>query len=485
LRSSLLSTLLAHRVWTSIATLLRQAVRGMRVAIIFVLFCILCTGFSWVQYRRQGSAAKLIRPLLRVLHGQSSESLVDISPTNDRTILKEVMRRGDTAKAKAGNKDSVEIAWQIRDAGGSVLHDSNEAVRVAEPSSVGKQGDVLAHDKEVFSFQLGADPRQVILGWEHAVRTMHEGEKARVILSPQWAFGSKGAPPIIPPDATLHCELEVLRIIPALSKRFRTIGINESIEAELADSIDSGRSPIAQAVMHTDRSAQHSSNVGAAQGAGVIPLGGTPASEAAQGASVKEDGTTAKYFDSTKHKVDANLRLQGEGTGYEWSESKDSLDIDLPLRGALVSAGTRVSKTDVDVTVRYVAYHLSPHYTCSHPLQGPVIAVVSASMYNHEHSCRPDYIRVGLRGQAPLLEGPLHGKVDAADVAWALVDYDDVRQFRQQALQGVHLNLSKLYASRDFWATVLSVQYLQRQEKHAAAASASSDNYNVEATAEL
>jgi hypothetical protein len=267
-----------------------------------------------------------------------------------------------------------------------VLHDSNGAVRVAEPSSVGKQGDVVAHDKEVFSFQLGADPRQVILGWEHALRTMHEGEKARVILSPQWAFGSKGAPPIIPPDATLHCELEVLRIIPALSKRFRTIGINESIEAELADSIDSGRSPIAQAVMHTDRSAQHSSNVGAAQGAGVIPMGATPASEAAQGASVKEDGTTAKYFDSTKHKVDANLRLQGEGTGYEWSESKDSLDIELPLRGALVSAGTRVSKTDVDVTVRYVAYHLSPHYPCSHPLQGPVIAVVSASMYNHEHS---------------------------------------------------------------------------------------------------
>jgi hypothetical protein len=75
--------------------------------------------------------------------------------------------------------------------------------------------------------------------------------------------------------------------------------------------------------------------------------------------------------------------------------------------------------------------------------------------------------------------------VDAADVAWALVDYDDVRQFRQQALQGVHLSLSKLHASRDFWATVLSVQYLQRQEKHAAAASASSENNNVDATAEL
>jgi hypothetical protein len=349
----------------------------MRVAVIFVLFFILCTGFSWVQYRRQGSAAKLIRPLLRVLHGQSAERFVDISPTKDRTILKEVIRRGDTAKAKAGNKDSVEIAWQIRDAGGSVLHDSNEAV--PEPSSVGKEGDVVAHDKEVFSFQLGAAPRQVILGWEHAVRTMHEGEKARVILSPQWAFGSKGAPPIIPPDATLHCELEVLRIIPALGKRFRTIGANETIEAELADSIDSGRSPIAQAVMHTDRSAQHSSNIGATQGTGAIPMGGAPAFGAI------EDGTTAKYFDSTKHKVDANLRLQGEGTGYEWSESKDSLEIVLPLRGALFNAGTRVSKTDVDVTVRYVAYHLSQHYTCSHPLQGPVIAVVSASMYNHEH----------------------------------------------------------------------------------------------------
>jgi hypothetical protein len=74
--------------------------------------------------------------------------------------------------------------------------------------------------------------------------------------------------------------------------------------------------------------------------------------------------------------------------------------------------------------------------------------------------------------------------VDAADVAWALVDYDDVRQFRQQALQGVHLSLSKLHASRDFWP-VRRAQSPPRPQKPPAAAAASSSNYNVEATAEL
>ncbi|KAM3604996.1 uncharacterized protein V6R79_019164 [Siganus canaliculatus] len=60
-----------------------------------------------------------------------------------------------------------------------------------------------------FSFKLGAG--DVIRGWDEGVAQMSLGQVARLTCSPDFAYGSRGYPPIIPGNATLVFEVELLR----------------------------------------------------------------------------------------------------------------------------------------------------------------------------------------------------------------------------------------------------------------------------------
>lgn len=74
----------------------------------------------------------------------------------------------------------------------------------------GAKFDSSVDRDDPFAFVLGAG--QVIQGWDEGVATMKVGEKARLTIPPEKAYGRDGYPGAIPPNATLIFEVELLSI---------------------------------------------------------------------------------------------------------------------------------------------------------------------------------------------------------------------------------------------------------------------------------
>ncbi len=74
----------------------------------------------------------------------------------------------------------------------------------------GTKFDSSVDRDEPFAFVLGTG--QVIQGWDEAVASMRVGDKARLTIPPELAYGPAGYPGAIPPHATLVFEIELLAI---------------------------------------------------------------------------------------------------------------------------------------------------------------------------------------------------------------------------------------------------------------------------------
>ena len=109
-------------------------------------------------------------------------------PSNEKLEIKDLVV-GKGTEAKTGDTVKVHYVGTLPD---------------------GKEFDSSKKHNQPFDFELGAG--RVIKGWDQGVAGMKIGGKRKLTVPPSLGYGARGFPPVIPPNATLIFEVELLEV---------------------------------------------------------------------------------------------------------------------------------------------------------------------------------------------------------------------------------------------------------------------------------
>jgi len=146
--------------------------------------------FNAVETFRQFNGAKAEREA--AAKKEAEQLLEELAAGFDKTesgLRYKIINKGDGAQAEKGKNVSVHYKGSLPD--GTVFDSSYKR-------------------NEPIGFPLGAG--HVIAGWDEGIALLQVGDKARFVIPPHLGYGTRGAGGVIPPNATLVFDVELVDV---------------------------------------------------------------------------------------------------------------------------------------------------------------------------------------------------------------------------------------------------------------------------------
>ena len=140
------------------------------------------------------------------------EEKKDQDISGDGGVIKNILKEGNGSEIKNGFQVKLNYEGKLID---------------------GRIFDSSLTRKKPFSFRIGEG--KVISGWEMGIKSMKVGEKAKFFISSKYGYKKKGIPPIIPPNADLFFEIEILDITEPEEVEYSKKSFSKSREIGVSD----------------------------------------------------------------------------------------------------------------------------------------------------------------------------------------------------------------------------------------------------------
>lgn len=171
--------------------------KGILLSVMFMLVCVGALILAQVgDYKNSATASQLTLTL---------PASTTVMEENNNLIASKTMSEENVVTTPSGLK-YIELAR----GGATPQKGQTVVVHYVGTLENGQQFDSSRDRGQPFSFKIGVG--QVIKGWDEGLSTMRVGDRRQLIIPPELGYGVRGAGGVIPPNATLLFDVELLDI---------------------------------------------------------------------------------------------------------------------------------------------------------------------------------------------------------------------------------------------------------------------------------